>query len=94
MQALDEGIGNITGTLEEKESLDNTVIQLTTDNGGQTAKGSSNQPLHGNKATVFEGGIRGFGFIWSRSLPKLNFDYTELMHITDWYPAIVEGIGS
>ena len=92
MQALDEGIKNITKLLETKGLLDNTIIILTTDNGGQTAKGSSNWPLRGNKATVFEGGVRGISFVWGKMLPKLNYDNTGLMHITDWYRTIMEGI--
>ena len=92
MQALDEGIKNITTTLEMKGLLDNTVILLSTDNGGQTAKGSSNWPLRGNKATLFEGGVRGVSFVWGKMLPKSNFDNTKMMHIADWYHTIVEGI--
>ena len=92
MKALDEGINNITQTLDKEGYLDNTVVILTTDNGGQTAKGSSNLPLRGNKATIFEGGLRGFGFVWSKLLKNTNFDYNGLMHITDWYPTIVKGI--
>ena len=92
IQALDEGINNITMTLKEKGFLENTVILFTTDNGGQTALGSSNWPLRGNKATVFEGGVRGAGFVWGKMLSKTNFDYTGLMHITDWYRTIVEGV--
>lgn len=92
MQALDEGISNITMTLDSKGYLNNTVIILTTDNGGQTAKGSSNWPLRGNKATVFEGGVRGVSFVWGKMLPKTNYDHSGLMHITDWYRTIVEGI--
>ena len=92
MKALDEGINNITKTLEKKGYLDNTILILTTDNGGQTAKGSSNWPLRGNKATVFEGGLRGFSFIWGTNLEKKAYDNTGLMHITDWYRTIIEGI--
>lgn len=92
MQALDEGIGNVTETLEKTGFLDNTVIIFMTDNGGHTVQGSSNWPLRGNKATVFEGGVRGVAFVWSKMLSKTDFDYTGLMHITDWYRTIVEGI--
>ncbi len=91
MQALDEGVGQITSLLDSKGLLDDTVIILSTDNGGQTAYGSSNWPLRGNKATVFEGGIRGFGFVWDKSIQG-NRDSTQLMHITDWFPTLVQGI--
>ena len=92
MQALDEGIKNVTTTLEMKGLLDNTVIIFSTDNGGQTAEGSRNWPLRGNKATLFEGGVRGVSFVWGKMLSKSNFDNTKMMHIADWYRTIVEGI--
>ena len=92
LRAADEGIGNITMRLQERNLLDNTIIIFTTDNGGQTAKGSINWPLRGNKATVFEGGVHGTGFVWGSKLPKLNYDNHQLIHVTDWLPTIVEGI--
>ena len=92
MKALDDGIKNITTMLETKGYTDNTIIILTTDNGGQTAKGSSNWPLRGNKATVFEGGVRGVSFVWGKMLQKSNYDNMGMIHITDWYRTIVEGI--
>ena len=92
LRAADEGIGNITMKLKERDLLDNTIIIFTTDNGGQTAAGSSNWPLRGNKATIFEGGVRGTGFVWGSKLPKLNYDNYQLIHVTDWLPTIVEGI--
>ena len=90
--AADEGIGNITSLLQEKNMLDNTIIIFTTDNGGQTMKGSSNWPLRGNKNTVFEGGVRGTAYVWGANLPKSNYDNHHLLHQTDWLPTIVEGI--
>lgn len=92
MKALDEGIGNITSTLEENGFLDDTIIILTTDNGGQTARGSSNLPLRGNKLTLFEGGVRGLSFVWSKRLMKKGYKNSGLMHITDWYRTLAEGI--
>ena len=92
LRAADEGIANITMLLQEMNLLDDTIIIFTTDNGGQTRQGSSNWPLRGNKATVFEGGVRGTGFVWGSKLPKLNYDNNQLIHATDWLPTIVEGI--
>ena len=92
LQAGDEGINNITRLLEEKSLLDNTIIIFTTDNGGQTAQGSSNWPLRGNKDTTYEGVVRGIAFVWGANLPKLNYDNYQLIHVTDWLPTIVEAI--
>ena len=92
LRAADEGIANITMLLQKKNLLDDTIIIFTTDNGGQTAQGSNNWPLRGNKATIFEGGVRGTGFVWGSKLPKLNYDNHQLIHVTDWLPTIVEGI--
>ena len=90
--AADEGMANITKILREKNLLENTIIIFTTDNGGQTKKGSSNWPLRGGKNTVFEGGVRGTAYVWGANLPKLNYDNNQLIHVTDWLPTIVEGI--
>ena len=92
LQAADEGIAFITLLLQGKKLLNNTIIIFTTDNGGQTKFGSNNWPLRGNKATVFEGGVRGTAFVWGANLPKLNYDNNHLIHVTDWLPTIVEGI--
>ena len=68
LRAADEGIGNIT-RLQERNLLDETIIILTTDNGGLTKQGSNNLPLTGN-STVFEGGVRGTAFVWAPSYPN------------------------
>eukprot|EP01038_Epipyxis_sp_PR26KG_P007515 gene7515-10237_t len=59
---LDEGIKNITQTAKTYLG-DNTIIILSSDNGGSPWFGGINQPLRGTKSTPFEGGIRVPGLI-------------------------------
>lgn len=79
--SLDAAIGTFVGMLKTRGMWDNTLLWLTTDNGGMTygvkADGlppigvstSSNWPLRGGKATLFEGGVRGVSFIAGGFLP-------------------------
>lgn len=62
VRAVDESIKNITDTYKSLGILDDTLIILTGDNGGQPLDGGNNYPLRGNKATTFEGGVRSIAF--------------------------------
>ncbi|CAG2165570.1 unnamed protein product, partial [Oppiella nova] len=102
VSALDDSVGEVMAALKMADILNNTIIVFTTDNGGSTrgtAPGSSidysvgsNWPLRGSKCTLFEGGIRGVGLIWS---PLLNSTYISehLMHLTDWLPTLYRAVG-
>ena len=48
---------------------DNSVVVFSTDNGGAVVK-FSNLPLRGSKEMVYEGGMRGVGFVSSPMLRK------------------------
>ena len=52
MQALDEGIANVTGAYRNLQIFDDTVWLLLADNGGMPSEGGFNVPLRGHKATV------------------------------------------
>lgn len=93
VKALDEGIKNITNALFDAGIGDNTLIGLTTDNGGQNWVGGNNWPLRGNKATIFEGGVRGTGFLWGAMLQQKKTKFDGLMHHTDWGPTLVSAAG-
>jgi arylsulfatase A-like enzyme len=58
-KALDDQVGAILGTLDELELTSNTMVIFLNDNGGACdVNASINAPLHGQKGTLLEGGVR------------------------------------
>jgi arylsulfatase A-like enzyme len=56
VERMDETVGWLMAKLDELQLRDSTLVVFTSDNGGHTH--SRNQPLRGEKATIWEGGIR------------------------------------
>ncbi len=69
--ALDDAVGVVLAKLAELKLEENTLVFFFTDNGGPTAVNtSSNAPLSGFKAQVWEGGVRvPFAMQWKGRLP-------------------------
>ena len=66
---------------------------ITTDNGGNPDKGGYNWPLRGQKRDFWEGGVRGVGLVHGTILQKTGVKCKELLHVTDWYPTLVNLAG-
>merc|ERR1719450_869853 len=91
----DEVFANLTVALKARGMWNDTLIIMTSDNGGPAGLLSSghsgnNFPLRGGKTNLFEGGVRvvaslGGGFI-PTSIRGKTFD--GYMHAADWYPTI------
>jgi arylsulfatase A len=63
LEELDESVGRVIEAVDQAGLADNTLILLLSDNGGLEHEQSgrvvtSNQPLRGEKGSLYEGGIR------------------------------------
>ena len=59
---------------------------MSTDNGGNSDTGGSNHPLRGQKATSFEGGVRGVGWVGGGFASiRRGVISKEMIHVSDWY---------
>ena len=67
------------------------LFYCETDNGGGNA--GNNDPLRGGKGNFYDGGIRAAGFIASPFLDTKGQNYTGLMHVTNWFPTLVNQAG-
>jgi len=56
--SLDDGVGKVMEALEANGLEEDTLVIFLTDHGGDPVYGGSNLPYRGDKATLFEGGIR------------------------------------
>lgn len=90
MDVLDKSVGAVLEALSDAGILNETIIVFSSDNGGlpwgELSNSGSNWPFRGTKLTLWEGGVRVPGFIWSPLLKKPGRVSQQLIHITDWLP--------
>lgn len=102
---LDAKVGAFVDALERTGQRERTLIVFTSDNGGieslknayvgtvpDSPLNSENDPLRGQKATVYEGGIRVCAFAsWPGTLAPRRV--SAPMHAVDWFPTIAHLVG-
>ncbi len=99
VQSLDDAIGRMLDALERLGIADNTLIIFYSDNGGNMynevdgTTPTSNRPLRGGKATMWEGGIRVPAiFSWPGRIAAGARNDSRIQS-TDLYPTLLELLG-
>jgi arylsulfatase A-like enzyme len=98
VESMDDAVGTLLDTLDRLGIADRTFIVFTSDNGGNmydTVDGTtptSNAPLRGGKATLFEGGIRVPCVVAGPGIaPGSHSDV--IIQSEDYYPTLLDALG-
>lgn len=96
IESMDDAIGTLLDTLDRLKIADRTIIVFTSDNGGNMynevdgTTPTSNAPLRGGKATVYEGGIRVPCVVSVSGLVAPATRNDTVVQSSDFYPTLLE----
>ena len=91
LMSVDFALHKVFLDLKRSGLYSNSVVLLTTDSGGETWQ--TNRPLRGTRDTFYQGGIRGVSFLTSPLLRLSGYTYTDMIHLVDWVPTLLEVAG-
>ncbi|MFN0168308.1 MAG: sulfatase, partial [Bryobacteraceae bacterium] len=94
IEHMDAGVGRVMESLEANGQSENTLVVLTSDNGGQLAVGGTCGGLRGGKEDMYEGGIRvPMCAVWpGRIRARTQSDRVALS--MDLFPTVCEAAGA
>ena len=96
VHSMDDAIGTLLDTLDRLKLADNTLIVFFADNGGNMYSNvdgvvpTSNAPLRGGKATVYEGGMRVPCVVSFPGTIAAGSRSDAVVQSSDFYPTLVE----
>ncbi len=99
VQSLDENVGKLLDALDRLGLAEKTAIVFFSDNGGNMynvvdgTTPTSNAPLRGGKATMFEGGVRVPAIVSWPGVTKSGVKSDQLIQSTDFYPTTLALLG-
>ena len=94
IESMDDAVGTLLDTLDRLEIADNTIIIFASDNGGNMynevdgTTATSNAPLRGGKATMYEGGVRGPAVVVFPGRVQEGSRSDEVIQSCDFYPTL------
>jgi arylsulfatase A-like enzyme len=99
VESMDAAVGTLLDALDRLKLADQTIIIFTSDNGGNMydqidgTTPTSNTPLRGGKATLFEGGTRVPCVIAWPGITSPGTRSDALIQSEDYYPTLLAGLG-
>ncbi|APZ92942.1 Arylsulfatase [Fuerstiella marisgermanici] len=96
IESMDDAVGTLLDTLDRLNIADNTIIVFASDNGGNMynevdgTTATSNHPLRGGKANMYEGGIRGPAIVAYPGMVEAGSRSDEVIQSSDFYPTLLE----
>ena len=96
IESMDDAVGTLLDALDRLEIADNTIIIFASDNGGNMyneidgGPPTSNAPLRGGKATMYEGGVRGPAIVVQPHVIEAGSRSDEIIQSSDFYPTLLE----
>ncbi len=99
VESMDDAVGTLLDTLDRLDIAERTIVVFFSDNGGNMynevddTTPTSNRPLRGGKATMFEGGVRvPCVVIWPGTVAA-GTRSEAIVQSADFYPTILEMLG-
>jgi hypothetical protein len=99
VESMDDAIGTLLDTLDRLKIADHTIIIFTADNGGNMynevdgTTPTSNRPLRGGKACVYEGGTRVPCIVAWPGITAAGARSEAIVQSEDYYPTLLAGLG-
>lgn len=96
IESMDDAVGRLLDTLDRLQIADNTIIIFASDNGGNMynlvdgGTATSNAPLRGGKATMYEGGMRGPAIVVQPGQVAAGSRSNQIIQSSDFYPTLLE----
>ncbi|MEM0970906.1 MAG: sulfatase, partial [Verrucomicrobiota bacterium] len=96
IESMDDAIGTLLDAVDQLGIAEETIIVFTSDNGGNMyneVEGSpptSNHPLRGGKATMYEGGVRVPTIVAVPGATQAGSRSDALIQSEDFFPTLLE----
>lgn len=99
VESMDDAVGTLLDTIDRLGIADRTIVVFFSDNGGNMynevdgTTPTSNRPLRGGKATMYEGGIRVPCIIVWPDVVAGGTRTDAMIQSCDFYPTLLEMLG-